>query len=186
MEETWLAETYFDWLRSDSFSILSERRTYEGILRLLHDIPFYWINRLDENRAGDAITFRQYDFLGYQKDLDRLDQHWLHAWSCSAPSVLEVLLGCSRHWNSYFEGPIPFYFGHMFLNMEFQMFPGRELTSHNQQIIRRKVDDWMARQFQPNGIGSPFPITQQLMDIVNYREVDIWSQMNAYSLEHFQ
>lgn len=185
MEDIWLTETYFDWLRHESFTISSERRTYEGLLRLLHDIPFYWLLPSDANRAGDAISFRQYDFLCNQHSLEGLDQHWLHAWSNSAPSVLEVLLGCARHWHQYFEGSIQYYFGHMFINMNFQMFPGKILTAHNQEIVRRKVDDWMARQFKPNGEGSPFPI-QQALDVINFRDVDIWAQMNAYSLEHFQ
>jgi hypothetical protein len=187
MQDAWLTETYFDWLRRDAFSDSTERRTYEGVLRVLHDIPFYWTMVSDSNRAGDAISFRQYDFLSGQQDLGRLDQHWLHAWSQMAPSVLEVMLGISRHWYQYFEGPIQLYFGHLFVNMGFDRFPGRELSSATQEAVRHKVDVWMSRQFQPNGEGSPFPIRNfETLDVVNFREVDIWSQMNAYSLEHFQ
>ena len=76
--DAWLLETYFDWLRSECFSEASERREYDGILRILHDIPFFWTIWSDENRAGDAMAYRQDDFLGTQSDLDRLDQHWLH------------------------------------------------------------------------------------------------------------
>lgn len=183
-------ETYFDWLRQDCFQDISERREYEGVLRTLHDIPFYWTIWSDENRAGDALAFRQSDFLGFQKDLDRLDQHWLNAWAQQAPSVLEVLLGMARRWTFYFEAPVSFYFQHMFKNMRFDRFPGRVLNSGGQEKIRQLCDDWMARQFQPNGIGSPFPLPATVIDEnqrqVDMTQVDIWAQMNAYSLYHFQ
>lgn len=181
--DTWLTETYYLWLAEDCFSTPPERREYEGVLRLLHDIPFYWTIWSDENRAGDALSFRQNDFLGYQQDLDRLDQHWLNAWAQQAPSVLEVLLGCARRWCFYFEAPVAFYFQHMFRNMRFDRFPGRTLNSGGQEIVRNRCDIWMARQFESNGEGSPFPVKQ---DVTDMRLVDIWTQMNAYSAEHFQ
>ena len=181
----WLSETYFDWLRHDAFSEVSERREYEGVLRVLHDIPFYYTIWSDENRAGDALSFRQSDFLGFQKDLDALDQRWLHDWATAAPSVLEVLLGMARRWHLYFEGSVPFYFAHMFLNMGFDKFPGKTLRKESQELVRTLCDEWMSRQFQPNGDGSPFPIKQALQ-VVDFRQVEIWGQMNAYSAEHFQ
>jgi hypothetical protein len=186
-EDVWLVERYFDWLRSECFTDNSERREYEGVLRVLHDIPFYWTIWSDENRAGDAITFRQSDFLGFQGDLDSLDQHWLNAWAQSAPSVLEVLLGMARRWNAYFEGQVAYYFGHMFLNMGFDKFPGRVLSSSAVEQVRAKCDDWMSHQFHPNGQGSPFPLDVRTKRLhVDMRTLDIWGQMNAYSLEHFQ
>ena len=188
--DTWLTETYFDWLRSDCFQDRDERKNYEGVLRVLHDIPFYWTIWSDENRAGDALAYRQSDLLGFQRDLEKMDQHWLNAWAQSTPSVLEVLLGCARRWNFYFEGPISMYFGHMFKNMRFDRYPGRQLTSQGQESVRRLCDDWMSRQFQASGIGSPFPVPVTVInenqEQVDMRTVDIWTQMNVYSLHHFQ
>lgn len=184
-QETWLAETYFDWLRSDAFSEVSERREYEGVLRVLHDIPFYWTMWSDDNRAGDALSYRQADFLSTQDGLDSLDQHWLHQWANATPSVLEVLLGIARRWNLYFEESVPYYFAHLFMNMRFDHFPGRHIVPIAQESVRAKCDEWLSRQFNPNGDGSPFPIRYAL-DVIDMRQVDIWGQMNAYSAEHFQ
>lgn len=184
-EDVWLTETYFAWLAQDCFATPTEIREYEGVLRVLHDIPFYWTIWSDENRAGDALSYRQNDFLGYQHGLDRMDQHWLHNWAQSAPSVLEVLVGMCRRWTLYFEGPTSMYFHHMFRNLGLDHFPGRVLASASQQRVRQIVDDWMSRQFQPNGVGSPFPV-QHALDLIDMRHVDIWGQMNAYSAEHFQ
>ena len=91
----------------------------------------------------------------------------------------------ARRWSFYFEGSIPFYFAHMFLNMGFDRFPGRVLRPEACSIIRNKCDEWMSRQFQATGDGSPFPV-KHAFQVVDMREVDIWGQMNAYSAEHFQ
>jgi hypothetical protein len=181
----WIEETYFDWLRREAFSEVSERREYEGILRVLHNIPFYWTIWSDENRAGDALSYRLNDFLGSQTGLESVDQHWLHDWGEGTPSVLEVLLGIARRWHLYFEGSVPFYFGHLFLRMEFDRFPGRVLRPESVEAVQEKCDVWMSRQFEPNGDGSPFPI-QHALQIVDMRTIGIWEQMNAYSAEHFQ
>ena len=183
--DLWLEESYFDWLRSECFTLASERRQYEGLLRVLHDIPFYWTIWSDENRAGDALAFRQSDFLGFQRDLDSLDQKWLHAWAQAAPSILEVFLGIARRWNFYFEGEIAYYFGHMFLNMGFDRFPGRTLSTQSADQVRAKCDEWMSHQLPPNGDCGPFPLQQGTFNI-DMGQVDILMQMNAYSAEHFQ
>ena len=183
--DIWLEETYFDWLGRDAFKTLNSRREYEGVLRELHKIPFYWTIWSDENRAGDALAFRQSDFLGFQSDLDHLDQKWLAAWAAAAPSVLEVLLGMCRRWSFYFEREVPFYFGHLFRNLGLERYPGRVLSSSTMDTVRGIADTWMSRQFSPNGLGSPFPIVYEL-NVIDMRKLDIWSQMNAYSAEHFQ
>lgn len=192
MEDAWLTELYFDILRSECFSDAVERREYEGVLRALHNIPFMWTIWSDENRAGDALQYRQQDFLGVQAALGQLDQAWLNKWAIASPSVLEVLLGMARRWNYYFEMPVSYYFGIMFLNMKFDHFPGRVLPAAAHERLRVMCDDWMTRQFDPNGTGSPFPLGARHTVIgengqkVNMRELDIWAQMNAYSAIHFQ
>lgn len=185
--DVWLEETYFDWLKSDCFSLPDERRAYEGVLRELHDIPFYWTIWSDSNRAGDAISFRQNDFLGQQLDLDRLDQNWLNTWAQEAPSVLEVLLGVARRWHLYFEGDIQFYFAILFINMGFDHFPGKVLPLDARGRVRDTVDIWLSRRFHSDGVGSPFPLQHDIaLDVVDMRQIDMWAQMNAYSAQHFQ
>lgn len=194
--DPWLTEMYFDWLRSEAFSSRVNRREYEGVLRQLHDIPFIWYIWTDENRAGDALSFRQHDFLGFQQDLESLDQKWLNVWASAQPSVLEVLLGCARRWHLYFEGNVQYYFGHMFRNMEYDRYPGRVLGQSSINHVRDRTQTWMNRQFEPDGKGSPWPLQQVHMHTnlengvvttsLDMRQIDIWGQMNAYSAEHFQ
>jgi hypothetical protein len=185
IRNVWIEEIFFDSLRDEAFSLETERREYEGVLRLLHDIPFYWDYWLDENRAADAIAHRQDGFLATQRDLFKLDQEWLNAWANSAASSLEVLLGIARRWNDFFEGPVPFYFGHLFNNLGLTRYPGRYLLPHRAQEVRVIMDDWMSHQFQSNGVGSPFPLRVP-GHAADMTQLDIWSQMNAYSAENFQ
>lgn len=182
-----LTETYFTWLASEAFNIASERREYEGVLRELHDIPFYWTIVSDDNRAGDAMSFRQYEFLHFYEGTEDMDQVALGQWATASPSVLEILLAMARRWHYFFEGDVSFYFGHLFRNMEFYRYPGRHLTGGTRAEVRRRVDIWLSRQFQPDGAGSPLPLSAALFHgLPDMRTVDIWSHMNAYSAEHFQ
>lgn len=182
-----LTELYFQWLKSESFKTKAKQAEFEGVLRLLHDIPFYWTIWQDENRAGDALAFRQYEFLVEQDYGNDYDQHWLNAWATAAPSVLEVMLGIARRWSIYFGDPVPFYFQHLFNNMEFNLFPGHYLAVSTQDEIRNRVDIWLTHQYEPNGHGSPFPVDNaRVFDIIDMRHLEIMQQMNAYSAVHFQ
>lgn len=187
MMDTFISEAYFNWLKSETFVLKTEQRNYEGILRLLHDIPFTWIIHADDNRSGDAVTFRQFEFLDrlvIPKDTNMIA---LGQWATAAPSVLEVLLGCARRWSFYFdEFEASFFFTIMFKNMGFNQFVGRNLTSFEQDEVRELIDIWITRQFESNGIGSPWPLVVGWREHVDQRHVDIWAQMNAYSAEHFQ
>lgn len=184
--DVWLTETYFDWLRREAFVEREPQMRYDGALRVLHDIPFYWTPGFwsDENRAGDAQAFRQYEFLNFQGELDGLDQVWLGQWATAAPSVLEVLLGISRRWAYFFDKPVDVFFGILFRNMGLDRCRGKNLNVRTQEAIRDMIDGWLSHQFDPDGLGSPFPIGAPIQ--VDMTRLDIWGQMNQYSLAHFQ
>lgn len=184
--DRFLVESYFGWLQAECFTTKQEMAQYTGVIRELHDIPFYWTIVLDDNRSGDALDFRQFEFLDRLNGIQDIDPNLLAQWAAAAPSVLEVMLGISRRWAYYFGGPsVAFYFNHLFKNMGFDQFVGRSLGPERAAQLRDRVDVWLSRQFYPNGIGSPFPINQGFT-CVDMRNVDIWGQMNAYSAEHFQ
>lgn len=185
--DSFITEAYFNHLKSDTFLLKGEQRMYEGVLRVLHDIPFTWIIHADDSRSGDAVTFRQYEFLDQLEISADTNMVALGQWATAAPSCLEVLLACARRWQFYFGGPsVPYYFTKMFNNMGFNQFPGRALGPAEQNQIREMVDIWLTRQFYPNGLGSPWPLNRGFNEVEDQRRIDIWSQMNAYSAEHFQ
>lgn len=182
-----ITEAYFNWLKSETFVTLHEQRQYEGVLRVLHDIPFTWVLVSDDNRSGDAVDFRQSEYINFMTVSRDVDMIKLGQWATSAPSVLEVLLGCARRWVYYFGGPsVPYYFNQMFANMGFRTLSGRVITPAEQDAVREKVDVWLTRQFAPSGLGSPWPLNQFAHPVADQRRVDMWGQMNAYSAEHFQ
>jgi hypothetical protein len=183
MIDTWLTEEYFRFLKSETFLIPSHQAQAEQVLRVLHDIPFVWLIHSDDNRAGDALAYRQSEFLD-SVDTRGMDQMALGRWAMGSPSVLEVLLGMSHRWCFFFGGPsVAYYFEKMFTNMGFATYCGHLLTGREQGMIRHQVDRWLMRQFEENGVGSPFPLRAPHVD---QRNVDMWAQMNAYSAEHFQ
>lgn len=177
-----LNEAYFDWLCSEILS-REEVRRFHGALETLHSIPFYWIKWTDENRVGDALSFRQDDFLVYSTELHLVDPIDQGNWALATPSVLEILAACARRWGSYFDDiSMHVFFQHMFANMGFHRYPGRTLTEQQKTEIRYACDIWMSYQFESDGRGTPFP-TSLSHDV---RDLDIHGQMNAYSYEHFQ
>lgn len=179
----WLDEKYFTYLQENA---LGTNRGYSGLCRELHAIPFFWTMWGDENRAGDALDFRKSDFLAYEPNLAELDQIWLGQWAMAAPSVLEVLVGIARRWSFFFEGSPDYYIlHHLFKNMGYDRFTGVNVGPKAREIIQKDTETWLTRQFEPNGHGSPFPV-YHAFDILDMRELDMWSQMNAYSAEHFQ
>jgi hypothetical protein len=185
MIDNWLTEEYFRFLKQETFLLPSHSKAYEPVLRILHDIPFYWLIHSDDNRVGDALAYRQSEFLD-NVDTRQMDQVALGQWAMAAPSVLEVMIGMAHRWCFYFGAQsVAFYFGHMFRNMGFATFEGA-LHHAQQEEVRRRIDVWLTRNFYPNGHGSPFPLNAGFNDCVDQRQVDMWAQMNAYSAEHFQ
>ena len=184
MMDHYIADQYFRQLVTDAFLLSTDRRIYLAVLRELHSVPFSWLLVSDDNRTGDAVTFRQYEFLDQLKLPKDIDPTQFGNWATSAPSVLEVLLGCARRWHFYYGGPsVSHYFGHMFRNLGLNNFPGPVLDPGQKDYIRETLDIWLGRTFEPNGVGSPWPISGTPED---QRRIDMWGQMNAYSVEHFQ
>lgn len=178
------SHSYFSWLRDQAFHRKTQQLVYEGVLMTLYDIPFYWINLRDQDRAGDATVFRKYARHQLDQTQHDVPAEWLDRWEQSAPSVLEVMIGIAERWHQYFELPISFFFGHMFHNLRLQFFRGANLRPSEEEQVRTIIDNWLSRQIGPFGEGSPFPISQGFGP--DMRTLDIWAQMNAYSFEHFQ
>lgn len=182
MIDSWLTEEYFRFLKQETFLLPAHQKDYEPVLRCLHDIPFYWLIHSDDNRVGDALAYRQSEFLD-NVDTRQMDKVALGQWAMSSPSVLEVMLGMAHRWCFYFGGPsVAYYFTKMFENMGFAAFTSSIFPGYQEQV-RHMVDIWLSRNFAENGSGSPFPLNAPHVD---QRHVDMWAQMNAYSAEHFQ
>lgn len=177
-------DRYFTWLIEQAFRTKQKRSLHLGACRVLFDIPFYWTMELDADRAGDASVFRRYERHMLDQEKHNISAEWLDQWENAAPSVLEVFVGISERWYQFFEQPTQAYFIHLFYNMGFHIYRGEQLRPAQREAIVWTVDNWLARQIDRNGEGSPFPLKVNKFR-VDMRTTDIWGQMNAYSHEHF-
>ena len=174
---------YFGWLMDQAFASITEKEMYEGVCRVLYDIPYYWIMVLDENRAEDASGYRRFERHQLDQEKHNVDAWWLDQWENAAPSVFEVLVGIAERWSSYFDHHTTSYFfsRHLFRNMGFHQFRGG-LRATEAESVRLLIDNWLSRQIETNGDGSPFPLNHNDVDM---RTIDIWGQMNAYAGQNF-
>lgn len=120
-----------------------------------------------------------------EQEQHNIPSEFLDQWENSAPSVLEVFVGICERWYQFYEQPTQAYFAHLFHNMGFHIYRGENLRQSQIEAISWTVENWMARRIERNGEGSPFPLKQNRFKI-DMRTTDIWGQMNAYSLEHFE
>lgn len=171
MTKVEFAERYFQWLASQ---VVIERRanayprTYEGLLKHLHDKVFIWVVPNDDNRVGDALELRR-EFWGegnqYPKD---------------KISVLEVFIAISRRLEFIAEGEAVIWAGQLLKNLELQKM-------HDPYSIRKQIktediiENFIWRTYERNGTGGLFPLTNPKED---QTKVEIWYQLNAYVIEH--
>jgi hypothetical protein len=177
---------YFKWVIDQAFATEQRQVMYHATLELLFEIPFTWYMVSDANRAGDASVFRHYERSELDKRKHKISPAWLDQWENDPrPSVLEVLVGICERWYQYYEYPTQFYFNQLFCNLGLQNYSGLVLSPKRQLEVREIIARWLNRNFDANGHGSPFPLNPQRFN-PDMRFIDIWGQMNAYALEHFQ
>ena len=181
-----MGSLYFDQLLWECFREVEDRRRWVGLIAALHEIPFYWYEWSDSNRAEDALVYRKYEFLMNQPDRDEFDPVWAKEWGSAAPSVLAVFVGIAIRWSLYYEQSVSYFIQSMLSNMGFLVFQSQKLPSSTLDVIRELIDVWMTRRFSSTGIGSPFPINPNVvLNVPDMRELDIWGQMNAYGTVYF-
>lgn len=176
---------YFKWVIDQAFATPQRQVMYEATLELLFDIPFTYYMVSDGNRAGDASVFRHYERAQLDKRRHKISSEWLDRWENAAPSILEVMVGICERWYQYYEIQPQYFFNQLFCNLGLQNYSGGILSPKRQLEVRHIVDRWMNRNFDANGHGSPFPLNPQRFN-PDMRFTDVWGQMNAYALEHFQ
>lgn len=152
---------YVDYLlgRVDAFNPDYER--WLNVLVYLHGVRFEYILDRDANRVA------------YAKDLRRRATGEV---TNEEASVLEVLISVSEEAGNELIGEYgvdktPYVFWMMIANLGL-LVDG--LTEETANYILAK---WMYREFEFNGLGSPFPIQNCHRD---QRKVDLWLQICGY------
>jgi hypothetical protein len=169
-----LAEDYFRWLGPqirEEDGLSNPNREFWGLLTIMHETQFDYINPNDDNREGDGRDLR----VEYCRDVAHIPTDALRL--LGQASFLEVLIALSRR---------------LAFNAGMQSAPGwawvllNNLNLHRladplSRRSARKAQDILEtciyRRYDPDGVGGFFPLEAPLTD---QREVEIWYQMAAY------
>lgn len=165
---------YFEWIyRLVLGATVHDKEMFKEILRVIHNITFWYTIPMDGNREADGINLR-YRF-GYEEDIpDYIIAKTLDTVPCS---VLEMMAALCLRYEEQIAGKDPFNNNYipsgMFLNMLVSMGILKP-NANIEEAIARCLD----RNYSPNGDGGLFTVSRN----VDMRSVEIWYQM-MYWLE---
>ena len=167
-----IQEAYWAWLVEKAGQ---PGRGRERQLRELDCIIFAPHVPGDENRAWYGkhlreVWYEEYKYLDYI-DFNDADLTHLMTYDCT---VLEMLLALSESIYEQTDGTAPYnpigWFWVMVENLGI-----RKTTPL--KTVRQRAIDFVGRSYQPNGVGSIFPLQEYTED---QRNVEIWYQMMTY------
>lgn len=165
-----LDDQYLEWLYA-MVGLQEENIYHQHLMYQLFSREFVMLVPNDDNRCMDGLALRK-EFVNSGR-LKRADRHWLEM-GCS---VLEMLIGVSRHLSFTAEGEVGDWFWHLIENLGLTRYnDGRWHGRRIDEIIERLV--W--RQYSYDGNGGLFPLKEPQED---QRKVELWFQMEAYILE---
>jgi hypothetical protein len=175
---------YFLWLCD---LINADMNRYSELCFALHSIDFVWVLELDEDRAEDGLSLRR---KYYEQDIS---EDWI-MFLDKPCSVFEALIGIARRMNYILEdedsNDMSFmYFWEFIKNLGLKKYSNVRLKGRPKELIELDLidiqticDDWMNRNFGPDGSGTPFPLEFPFSD---QRLQTINSSMNAYVFERY-
>lgn len=160
---------YLYWLLTEKCNLaIDEVKSGRSVYQSLLNIPFQYILERDENRALDGLDLRWEYNDG--NEITNLPE------DCS---VLEMMVALAiRITDEYISdmndsSPRDFFL---------EMIDNLGLFYRDRNTIREIVEDWMNREYDWDGSGSPFPLRYPVHD---QREVEIWSQAMEYLDENY-
>lgn len=158
---------YYIWLSR----LVGNRRNYTKLVKQLDTIPYEWIFTLDANRSEGGKSLRiKY---AYEASLDADD---IRKGPCT---VLEMLIGVADHMTDQIGGYIMDWFWVMINNLKLADCTD---ASYNTEKVERTIKAWLKHDFNYRGDGSIFPLKSYPGDC---RNLDVWSQMNAWIAENY-
>lgn len=164
-------EEYFNYL-TDKISEGVVR--HRSLLAYLFDRPFTWSYKIqtDANRAKDGKFLRD-------RYANETGDYLLYSDRIEPCSVLEMLVALSIRIEEDImaepgEEKPEKWFWEMIKNLG--LYPATDKV-YREDLVRGIVDNWLTRNYEPNGNGGLFPLHSAKKD---QRLVSIWDQMNFY------
>ncbi len=177
MTKNEMTESYFGWM----YQIIcdegpSRGRSYDRLLRYLHDTDFTYIIPMDGNRAEDGVDLR-YRF-GYENGYKgAVISRYLDDRPCS---VLEMMVAlCIRCEEHIMDDPdIGDRTGRWFWGMVRSLcLEEMDDRSFDEGYVHERVSWFLKRRYRKDGKGGLFTVKDAGRDM---RSVEIWYQMCWY------
>lgn len=153
---------------------------YRDLLEELHDIEFYPVIPMDENRAEDGINLR-YRFGREQNYADYQVAAWIDNRPCS---VLEMMAALAiRFEESVMYDPDYDDRAHVWFSEMLDSLCLINQTDENfdADYVRSVIQDFLDRHYNRNGKGGLFTTKNKRIDM---RSVEIWYQMHIWAKEN--
>lgn len=146
---------------------------FNELLQQLNDIEFTWSIDFDENRALDGYDLRRDYCDEFEVDL------------VGSVTVLEVLVALARRIdNEYIGDPGEEHPEIIFWEMIGNLTLIWNKDNHyDSGLTNYTIKKWLNREFNQDGLGSPFPLEKTLRD---QRKIEIWAQMLEYITENYE
>lgn len=166
-------DLYFNNLCS-KITFIDDICWYSLLLYKLHQIEFYAVHPMDDNRAGDALGHR----LEYERDFNTSS-----GMGDGPATVLEVLVGIAIRFSFIVskidEDLTKYCFWHLLDNLGLtKMDDDNYYQMGGDVAVCEIIGNWLSRSYSVDGEGGIFPMGRPRF---NQREVEIFYQMNQYA-----
>lgn len=158
---------YYIWLRD----IVGNIGDYDLLIKQLDRIPFEWVFALDENRAAGGILLRS----RYANDFS-VDDEEVRTGPCT---VLEMLIALADHMVDQLGADTSRWFWQLIENLHLDAYDD---YNYDARCVESIILSWLLRDYEGDGEGSIFPLKAYSGDC---RNLDMWSQMNAWISENY-
>lgn len=168
---------YFEWMYDMAVNPkYTKGESYYDVCRKLHEIEFYSIIEMDDNRKEDGMSLR-YRFA--RKANYNLDWFYDVEGPCSVFEMMVAL--CLRIEEeimcNFKEDRTSVWFLDMLQSLGLDVFPDTDSPCENDEEIEAIVDRFLEREYERDGKGGLFTVRDPRKDL---RDVEIWYQAMWY------
>lgn len=183
-------EGYFEWLLKKA-CVTDDENGYSYICAILHEILFYPLVDMDENRWFEARRYR-WDYAS--------ERGYSEVWQQDemANQIDEIIGGCTAlellislaermHFETQdgpYEAPTGKWFEELIGNIGLETYTNRELNENEEAYFEadEKIQRMIFRQYRASGQGGLFPLRAPRQD---QRGVELAIQLNDYLAENY-
>lgn len=181
IEEATVKKDYFEWLKS----LVEAEEEYSFLWWKLHNTDFIWLIDRDENRAEDGKYLR-YIFTVSAYDRIDFNQEEVDEYLSGPCSVMELLVGLARRMehdimeNDDLGDRTPEWFHDMIKNLGLDIYDDKH---YSEEKVSKIIHRFMGRKYGKSGAGNVFCVGHK--NGPDFRNLEIWDQMQVYVLEKY-